>query len=103
MLLSKSNGRRSRDKSYQITNWLVADDSNREFYEINIDKIIITTVITDSEILYEYKKLFTPALEPKPKMLNNNKQSKIGYIGAVDDYRIRLEQIYNMDSHEKNN
>ena len=103
MLLSKTKGRRSRDKSYEITNWLIADDSNREFYELNIDKIIITTVVTDREILNEYKKYFTPALEPKPKMLTKQMESDIGYVGSVDDYRIKLEHIYNMDSYEKNN
>ena len=102
-LLSKSKGRRSREKSYMITDWLVVDDPNRDVYELNIDKIIITTVVTDEEILNEYKKYFTHALAPKPKLLTERIDSKIGYVGTVDDYRVKLEQIYNMDSYEKNN
>ena len=103
MLLSKNTSRRTRDKTYQISNWLVADDPSRDFYEINIDKIIITTVITDSDIIDEYKKLFTPALKARPKMIGKDIGSDLGYIGTVDEYRVKLEHIYNMDSYEKNN
>ena len=38
MLLSKNTSRRSPNKSYQISNWLVTDDPRREYYEINIEK-----------------------------------------------------------------
>ena len=103
MLLSKNTSRRSPNKSYTISNWLVTDDPSREFYELNIDKIIITTVITDREILNEYKKLFTPALRPRPNMFKKELESDIGYVGTVNEYRVKLEQIYNMDSYEKNN
>jgi hypothetical protein len=103
MLLSKNTSRRTRDKTYQISNWLVADDPTRDFYEINIDKIIITTVITDSDIIDEYKKLFTPELKAKPKMIGEYIGSDLGYIGTVDEYRVKLEHIYNMDSYKKNN
>jgi len=103
MLLTKNRSRRSSNKSYQISNWLVADDPNKDFYEINVDKIIITTVIKNREIIDDYKKFFTPALKPRPKLKNLPKkaESEIGYVGTVDDFRIRLEHIYKMDSHTK--
>lgn len=103
MLLTKNKSRRNPDKSYQITSWLVSDDPDREFYEINIDKIVITTVINDIQILNEYKKLFTPALKPRPEMSDTLLKSDVGYVGTVDEFRIKLELIYNMDPHKENN
>ena len=100
VLLTKNKSRRNPDKSYQISSWLVADDPNRQYYEINVDKIIITTVITDNEILNDYKKLFVPVLKARPKMSDKLLKSDVGYIGSVDDFRVRLEQIYNMDPYK---
>ena len=103
MLLSRTNGRRSAKKSYKLSSWLIVDDPHRDYYELNIDKIIITTVVSNKEILDDYKKCFIPKLKARPKHVANQLESELGYIGTVDEYRKKLEDIYNNDSYRPNN
>lgn len=103
MLLSRVSSRRNGGNTYKISPWLIVDNSDRTYYELNIDKIIITTVVNDKKVLTPYKNYLNSKLIIKPEPYVRKLNSKPGYVGTVDEYRITLEHIYNMDSYERNN
>ena len=100
MLLSFETSRRS-EKKYKISSWLVCDE-DRDYYELNIEKIITVTLITNEDLIREYMKYCIPKLKPKPRMLPDKiLESSSGFVGSVTDFRKSLESLYNSDSYEK--
>jgi hypothetical protein len=92
---------RRKPKKYSLEPWLCI--KNDTIHVIDVTKILTVYEISDVDILNDYSAFFKRKLKlfSKPNRYNDS-NSKIGYIGNVNDFKNTLEKLYkDIDSYEK--
>ena len=96
IVLQQASRKSTADFTFKFCPWLIVDKS--DLLEINLNKIITICEVTDTDILFEYKKLFQKKLNPKP---TRQFKRELGFVGSVEDFRKTLEKLYKSDPHTK--
>ena len=92
---------RRKPKKYSLEPWLCI--KNDTIHVIDVTKILTVYEISDVDILNDYSAFFKRKLKlfSKPNRYDDS-NSKIGYIGNVNDFKNTLEKLYkDIDSYEK--
>lgn len=106
-----NNTKRKLKKDYKLCPWMVFSET--EEHELAIINIVAMTAILDEEIQNDYldyiggvRKRETPKNLLERPVHKNTVEEKLfsqenGYLGSVKDFRLKLEELYNMDSEER--
>jgi hypothetical protein len=82
----------------KVEPWMKIPDE--DIYTISMDKVVTITEITNKEIIKFYKKYLDENIDEDELEEDSGQvtpDKKMGYLGTVEEAKIKLEEIYKLD------
>lgn len=90
--------KRGLHSGIKVEPWMKIPDE--DVYTVSMDKVVTITEITNKEIIKFYKKFLDDTLDDDDDEEEKGQvtpDKKMGYLGTVEEARIKLEEIYNLE------